>query len=101
MDLDAEHRPLVGVFVRSVFLTRTGIHLKTPSYQFFVHVRHPSYRLVTRADVPFPAGTSADEWQLTRSREAGDVNAEVREAVERDGYSLFRIGLSLSEIPNS
>ena len=73
--------------------------MKTLSYKFFVHVRHPSYRLVTRADVPFPAGTSEDEWKLTRSREAGDVNAEVREAVDRDGYSLFRIGLSLFEIP--
>ena len=30
-----------------------------------------------------------------------DVNAEVREAVDRDGYSLFRIGLSLAEIPKS
>ena len=78
MDLDAEHRPLVI------------------SYKFFVHVRHPSYRLVTRADVPFPSATSEGEWTLTRSREAG---AEVREAVDRDGYSLFQIGLSLSEIP--
>jgi hypothetical protein len=29
------------------------------------------------------------------------VNAEVREAIERDGYSLFRIGLSVAEIPRS
>jgi hypothetical protein len=70
-------------------------------YKFFVHVRHPAYRLVTRADVPFPIGTSEDEWRLTRSRHADDVNAEVREAVDRDGYSLFKIGLSLSEIPKS
>ena len=55
MDLDAEHRPLVGL----------------------------------------------DEWKLTPSREAGDVNAEVRDAVDRDGYALFRIGLSLSGIPKS
>jgi len=75
--------------------------LKTLSYKFFVHVCHPSYRLVTRVDVPFPAGTSEDEWKLTRRREAGDVNAEVREAVDRDGYSLFRIGLSLFEIPKT
>ena len=34
-----------------------------------------------------------------RTREAGDVNAEVRGAVDKNGYSLFRIGLSLSEIP--
>jgi hypothetical protein len=68
-------------------------------YNFFVHVRHPSYRLVTRADVPFPSGASESEWRLTRSRHADDVNAEVREAVDRDGYSLFRIGLSLAEIP--
>jgi len=64
-----------------------------------VHVRFPDYRLVVKADAPFPSGTSEDEWRLTRSRETDDVNAEVREAVERDGYSLFRIGLSLSEIP--
>ena len=66
-----------------------------------MHVRHPSYRLVVKADVPFPSGTSEDEWRLTRSRQAGDVNAEVREAVDKNGYSLFRIGLSLAEIPKS
>lgn len=65
-----------------------------------MHVRHPAYRLVVRADAPFPSGTSEDEWRITRSRDAADVNAEVREAVDRDGYSLFRIGLSLSEIPH-
>jgi hypothetical protein len=70
-------------------------------YNFFVHLRHPSYRLVTRADAPSPPGTQQDEWRLTRSRHSDDVNAEVREAVDRDGYSLFRIGLSLSEIPTS
>jgi hypothetical protein len=68
-------------------------------YKFFAHVRHPSYRLVTDADAPFPNGASQDEWRLTRTRETGDVNAEVRETVDQHGYSLFRIGLSLSEIP--
>jgi hypothetical protein len=66
-----------------------------------VHLRHPDYRLVVKADAPFPEGTSEDEGRLTRSRQAGDVNAEVREAVERDGYSLFKIGLSLSELPKA
>jgi hypothetical protein len=69
-------------------------------YRFLVNVRHPAYRLVVKADAPFPSGTSEDEWRLTRSRDGADVNAEVREAVERDGYSLFRIGLTLSEVPN-
>jgi hypothetical protein len=81
--IDAEHRPLVS------------------AYAFFVHVRHPAYRLVVKADEPFPSGTSQAEWRLTRQREAADVNTEVREAVERDGYSLFKIGLSLSEIPKA
>ena len=57
--------------------------------------------MVVKADMPFPAGTSASEWRLTRSREAGDVNPEVRDAVDRDGYSLFRTGLSLSELPKA
>ena len=66
-----------------------------------MHVRHPVYRLVVKTDAPFPEGTSKDEWRLTRSRQAGDVNSEVRQAVERDGHSPFKIGLSLSEIPKS
>jgi hypothetical protein len=49
--------------------------------------------------MPFPAGASEHEWRLTRAREASDVNAEVRDAVDHDGYSLFQIGLTLSEIP--
>jgi hypothetical protein len=40
------------------------------------------------------------EWRLTRSRHVDDVNAEVREAVERDGYARLP-GLSLPEIPKS
>ena len=70
-------------------------------YNFHVHLRHPGYRLVTRVDAPFPSGTQQSEWRLTRSRHSDDVNPVVREAVDRDGYSLFRIGLSLSEIPTS
>jgi hypothetical protein len=64
-----------------------------------MHERHPSYRLVISADAPFPAGASEHEWRFTRAREASDVNAEVRDAVDHNGYSLFQIGLSLSEIP--
>jgi hypothetical protein len=44
---------------------------------------------VTRADAPFPSGTRESEWRLTRRRHSDDVNAEVREAVDRDGCSLF------------
>jgi len=62
-------------------------------------MRHPSYRLVISGDAPFPAGASEHEWRFTRAREASDVNAEVRDAVDRNGYSLFKTGLSLSEIP--
>jgi hypothetical protein len=32
---------------------------------------------------------------LHRAREASDVKAEVRDAVNQTGYSLFKIGLSL------
>jgi hypothetical protein len=53
---------------------------------------------VTSADAPFPAGASEQDWRHTRSREAGEVNSDVREAVDRDGYALFRIGLSLSDL---
>ena len=56
---------------------------------------------MTRADAPLPPDTSESEWRMTRGCHSDDVNAEVREAVAQDGYSLFRIGLSLSEIPKS
>jgi hypothetical protein len=55
-------------------------------YNFFVHARHPSYRLVTRADASIPSGTSESEWRLTRSRHSDD-NAEVREAIDREGIA--------------
>jgi len=54
---------------------------------------------VIRADRPFPSETSKEQWRLTRRREADDVNAEIRDAVDSDGYALFRIGLTLSELP--
>jgi hypothetical protein len=40
---------------------------------------------VTQADAPFPSGTRESQWRLTCSRHSHDVNAEVREAVDRDG----------------
>ena len=56
---------------------------------------------MTKADAPFPSGASEDERRLTHGRHADDVNAEVQDAVDQNGYSLFRIGLSLSEIPKA
>jgi hypothetical protein len=82
MDVDAEHRPLVRRFAISSLTSAI-----------------PTCRLVIKADAPFPSGASEHDWRHSRSREAGDVNAEVREAVGRNGYRFFKIGLSLSEIP--
>jgi hypothetical protein len=42
-----------------------------------VHVRHPAYRLVVKADAPFPSDPREDDWRLTSSRDASDVNAGV------------------------
>jgi hypothetical protein len=72
-----------------------------PRYAFHVHRRHPAFRLVTRADRPFPPGGREADWRRTRVREAGDVNDQVRADVERDGYSLFRIGLSFADLPTT
>jgi hypothetical protein len=59
-------------------------------YKFFVHMRHPSYRLVISGDAPFPAGASEHEWRFTRAREASDVNAEVRDAVNPNRLLAFQ-----------
>ena len=40
------------------------------------------------------------EWRLKRSRHSDDVNAELHEAVVRDGYPLFP-GCRSGEIPKS
>jgi hypothetical protein len=55
--------------------------------------------MVIKADAPFPAGASEADWRWTWWRDAGEANAEVRDAVNRNGYSLFRIGLSFSDLP--
>lgn len=71
----------------------------SPRYRFLVHQRHPAYRLVVREDRPFPDGSAEADWRQTRIRDETDVNDQVREDVARDGYSLFRIGLSFADLP--
>ena len=66
-----------------------------PRYRFFVHRRQSPYRLVLREGSAFPDDTSESEWQLTRVRDASDVNADVREEIAANGYCLFAIGLKL------
>jgi len=70
-------------------------------YRFFVHRAQSPYRLVLRDGSSFPDGTSESEWQLTRIRDASDVNADVREEIARNGYCLFAIGLKLDVIRRS
>jgi hypothetical protein len=69
------------------------------SYRFLTHRRRPEFRLVVREDRPFPEEGRAGDWTQGRVREPGDVNEQVRGAVERTGYCLFRIGLSFADIP--
>jgi hypothetical protein len=71
-----------------------------PRYRFLVHRRHPTYRLVVREERPFPPEGREADWRESRVREASDVNEQVRDDVEREGYSLFRIGLSLADVPD-
>jgi hypothetical protein len=72
----------------------------TARYRFFVHRRHPAFRLVVREDRAFPADGTESDWEATRVREAADVNDQIREEVDRGGYSLFKIGFSFAEIPH-
>lgn len=74
--------------------------MATPRYRFFVHRRHPAFRLVTREDRPFPSQGREADWELTRVREAADVNEQVRAEADERGYSLFKLGFDFSEIPN-
>ena len=66
-------------------------------YRFHVHRTLPDWRLVI-GDGGFPAATSADQWTFTRAREAADANADIRGAVARDGYCLFRIGARFADL---
>jgi len=68
-------------------------------YRFMVHRRHEAFRLVVREGAAFPAAGIEADWRETRVREAADVNDQVRTDVERDGYSLFRIGLTFADLP--
>ena len=54
-----------------------------------------------RDEQPLRSETSQAQQRLARRHGTDDVNAAVREAVDRDGYALFRIRLSLSEMPTA
>lgn len=67
-------------------------------YLFHVHKTVPLWRLVIRKSKGFPPETSADEWRFTRGRTAEDTNVEVREMIEADGYSLFKVGGTFADV---
>jgi hypothetical protein len=58
----------------------------------------PRYRLVLFDGAPFPDGTDESQWELTRVRDAADVNADVRDEIAAKGYCPFAIGLMLEAI---
>jgi hypothetical protein len=80
--LDAEHRPLVG------------------ACNFLVHARHPALPARDQGRTHRFLRHVESEWRLKRSHHSDDVNAELREAVVRDGYPLFP-GCRSGEIPKS
>lgn len=71
------------------------------TYRFFRHRMYPQFRMVLKEPAPFPPETTEAEWELTRIREKDDVNPDVRTEIAEKGYSLFKIGISIEEIPGS
>jgi hypothetical protein len=67
-------------------------------YRFHVHRTLPAWRLVTGEASGFPTATSADQWTFTRARGAADTNPDVRDAVAREGYCLFKIGARFADL---
>lgn len=67
-------------------------------YRFYRHWRRPNYRLVVRAEDPFPAGTRLVEWELTLERETADTGQDVRIMIAEMGYCLFRMGLTFDDM---
>lgn len=67
-------------------------------YLFHVHKTVRRWRLVIRKSKGFPAETTAEEWRFTRARTAEDTNVEVREMIEADGYSLFKVGGTFADV---
>lgn len=67
-------------------------------YRFHVHRMLPAWRLAIRDGAGFPAATTAEQWTFTRARPADDTNADVRDAVEAEGFCLFKIGARFSDL---
>jgi hypothetical protein len=67
-------------------------------YRFHVHRTLPAWRLVIGEPGGFPAATSPTQWTFTRTRTAADTNPDVREAVTREGFCLFKIGARFSDL---
>jgi hypothetical protein len=68
-------------------------------YSFYVWRPDRRYRLVLEATGAWPPGTSAEDWEHARTRDAADTAPDVRADVARLGYSLFQIGLTLDDLP--
>lgn len=69
-----------------------------PTYLFHVHRHLPAWRLVVRAQKPFPQDAVAEDWLFTRARAAADTNPDVLRLVEEDGFCLFKIGGAFDDI---
>lgn len=67
-------------------------------YLFYVHRDLPAWRMVCRNDLGVPDQTTEAEWQFTRARDAADTNPDVRQEVDAQGYSLFRLGGTFADI---
>lgn len=51
-----------------------------------------------REDRGLPPQTTADQWELTRARAPEDVNPDVRDQADRQGWSLFKLGGDFTDI---
>lgn len=67
-------------------------------YLFHVHKTVPLWRLVISKKQGFPSQTTPEEWRFTRGRTAKDTNVEVKDMIEADGYSLFKVGGTFEDV---
>lgn len=65
---------------------------------FHIHKTVPLWRLVIRNDLGFPTETTVEEWRFTRARTQDDTNVEVVEMIAADGYCLFKVGGSFTDL---
>lgn len=71
---------------------------ESEDYCDYMHRHLPQFRMVLPKGGPMPSGTTADDWELVRTRPAALLSVDGRRQVDQDGYAIIRVNVTIAEL---